>query len=365
MYISENSGHHHASLAIEKAFHMLSDDVEVRGVNSFHYTNPILEKIVNRTYMSVIKNRPEVWGYLYDNPKVVRGTQRLKESIHRYNSGKMKKLIDEFMPDAVACTQAFPCGIIADYKKSSGAKLLLAGVLTDYAPHSYWIYDSVDMYFVPSEETGAKLAANGVAKDRIQRVGIPIDPKFNRINNKEKILNSLGLSAAEPVILVMGGSQGIGPMIEIARILDGLEMPVQVIAVTGNNKKIYAGLKKIIPSFRRKFLVFGYTENIDELMEVSSFIISKPGGITVSEALSKALPILIVDPIPGHEAMNTEHLVKNKVAIRVENLRDLGIIAKELLSNSSALANMKDRAKAFSSPDSASRIARAVLTRIM
>ena len=220
MYISKNSGHHHASVAIENALHKLSDDIETSNINSFCYTNPILEKIINRTYMSIIKRRPEVWGYLYDNPNVVKKTQKLRDSIHRYNSKKMRALLDEFKPHAVICTQAFPCGIIADQKKTYRTNLLLCGVLTDYAPHSYWLYDAVDLYFVPSEETKEKLILNGIAKDKIKLTGIPIDLRFQKIIDRQKVIENLGLSPDLPVVLIMGGSQGVGPMKEILPILD-------------------------------------------------------------------------------------------------------------------------------------------------
>ena len=90
MYITEYSGHHRASLAIENALRQLSGSLQIRNINGFAYTNPILEKIINTTYMTVIRNRPEVWEYLYDNPKVLRSVQGLRDVIHRYNSRKLK-----------------------------------------------------------------------------------------------------------------------------------------------------------------------------------------------------------------------------------------------------------------------------------
>ena len=101
LYISEDSGHHCASIAIEKALHQLDPQTETLNINSFNYTNPILEKVINRTYMGVIKRTPEIWDYLYDNPKVLKNTQRLREMIHRFNTGKLKVLLDEFKPNAV------------------------------------------------------------------------------------------------------------------------------------------------------------------------------------------------------------------------------------------------------------------------
>lgn len=365
MYISANSGHHSASLAIEKAFRELSSDIEIMNVNSFHYTNPILEKIVNRAYMGVIRRTPEVWGYLYDNPKIVKRTQSLRESIHRYNSQKTKVLLENFNPDAVICTQAFPCGIVADYKKTSGSRVMLAGVLTDYAPHSYWLYDNVDIYFVPSREAKERFVSNGVSADRIYLTGIPIDPKFKKILDRKKIMGSLGLSEEKPVVLIMGGSQGIGPIKDLLKILNKSSLHFQIIVVAGGNKKLHRYLKKIAPRLDKKTFVFGYANNIDELMEISSVIITKPGGITISEALAKGLALFIVKPIPGQEQMNTEHLIKNRVAIRVDNLQDTGIFIKELLSNREALKNLRERAREFSKPSSALDIAKTILTKLM
>ncbi|MFH1594213.1 MAG: glycosyltransferase [Candidatus Omnitrophota bacterium] len=365
MYISENSGHHSASLAVEGALHALSDDIETKSVNSFNYTNPILEKIVNRAYMGIINRTPEVWGYIYDNPRVVKSTQNLKAAIHKYNSHKMKDLLEGFKPHAVICTQAFPCGIVADYIKTFGLKFMLSGILTDYAPHSYWVYDNVDMYFVPSEETKERLIANGIQRDKIKLTGIPIDHRFKKFVDKKKVKESLDLSPEEPIVLVMGGSQGVGPIVDIAKTLNNVCRTFQIIIVCGKNRRLYENLKKAARRFTKKIVILGYVSKIEELMDISSFVISKPGGITVSESFAKGLPVLIVRPIPGHEQMNTEHIVKNRVAVKVENLRDLDTIITELLSNPQALANMQERARNFSRPDSALDIAKTVLERIM
>ena len=112
MYISYNSGHHRASIAIEKALKTLAPDTKVLNNNGFNYTNPILERVINRTYMSVIKRKPQLWDYLYDNPKVFKKTQALRDFIHNMNFDKLQGLLADFKPDAVVCTQAFPCGMV-------------------------------------------------------------------------------------------------------------------------------------------------------------------------------------------------------------------------------------------------------------
>lgn len=361
LYISEDSGHHCASIAIEKALRWLDKSNETLNINSFNYTNPILEKIINKTYMSVVKRTPEIWDYLYDNPKVLKKTQKLREMIHRFNIGKLTALLDEFKPDSIVCTQAFPCGMIADYKKSLRLDIPLVGVLTDYAPHSYWIYDNVDRYIVPSENTAQKLIDNGIEPSRIVEFGIPIDPKFRDPLNKTEIFKKISLDEHITTVLIMGGTQGLGPIKELVRLLDRSFLNLQIIIATGNNKNLYRYLTRRSRYFRKKILVLPYTDNIDELMQISTIIVTKPGGITTAEALAKGIPMLIVNPLPGQEAMNTRYLLEEGVALKSESPEDAVTLLEELLYNKNKLAQMGIRAKNISKPDSAINIAKLVL----
>lgn len=360
MYISQNSGHHRACIALDRALHMMDKTFSVRSVNSFNYTNPILEKIINQTYMTVIKRKPEVWGYLYDNPVVIQKTRRLKDSIHRYNSGKMRALIEDYRPDVVVCTQAFPCGIIADLKKSYDIKSKLIGILTDYAPHSYWIYDNVDAYVVPSPDTGAKLEENGVPGSKIKPFGIPVDPKFYAAMDKEELFEKHSLDKDAPVILVMGGGQGLGPTRKLISLMDKSEVKMQIVAITGTNKKLYRALIRASKRFHKKVRILEYTEDVHEFMSISSAILTKPGGITTAEAMSKNLPIVIIKPLPGQEAMNTDFLLRNNMAVKANDESEAIILLEELLKNGEKLESIRSNMRAHAHSDSSLRIARLI-----
>lgn len=358
LYISEDSGHHCASIAIEKALKKLDPSIETLNINSFNYTNPILEKIINRTYMSVVKRTPEVWDYLYDNPKVMKQAQKLRDMIHHFNKGKLKTLFEEFKPDGVICTQAFPCGLIADYKKTFNLEMPLIGVLTDYAPHSYWIFDRVDKYIVPSIETGQKLVDNGVDPAKIIPYGIPIDEKFSIDLDREEIFRKLGLDPKIPVVLIMGGTQGLGPIKELVMIIDRLPLALQMVIPTGINKKLFKWLKQHKHCLKKKALILPFADNIDELMQISTIILTKPGGITTAEALAKGLPMLIINPLPGQEAMNTKFLLKEGVAVKAETCSDAGVLLEELLYSNTKLKLMGSKAVSLAKPDSALNIAK-------
>ncbi|MBM3253144.1 MAG: glycosyltransferase [Candidatus Omnitrophica bacterium] len=361
MYISEESGHHRASLAIEKALKIIEPNIDTLNINAFNYTNPILEKIINKTYIGIIKRTPEMWEYLYDNPKIVKNTQGLRDLIHKFNSGKLMNLLEDFYPSVICCTQAFPCGMVADYKKTYGFPVSLIAVLTDYMPHSYWIYDNVDYYIVPSEDTKLRLIENGIPNEKIRVFGIPVDPGFSNGVDRKFVFNRIGLNETLPVVLLMGGSQGLGPMAEIALSLDRLKIEFQLVIICGHNSKLKKFLERKRGRFKKSVLIFEYVDNINEFMAISSLIITKPGGLTTAEALSRNLPMVIVNPIPGQETNNTNFLLKTGVALKAESEDDISVLTLELLNSRNKLNQMKELTKNVSKPNASIDLAKFIL----
>lgn len=361
MYISEVSGHHNATIAIEKALRALEPQAEISNINAFNYTNPIAEKIVNSIYMGIIKVAPGIWDYLYDNPKVVKRLEKAKQNVHKKNTPKLKRLFERLKPDVVVCTQAFPCGMVAFYKKKYGLNLPLIAVLTDYVPHSYWVYDDVDYYITPSEDVSQRLINKGVPAEKVKSLGIPFDPKFNEHLNRNSVFHKHRLSPDIPTLLIMGGGQGLGPIKTIVRSLEKVDKDIQEIVVTGTNKKLYNSLRRKVKNYKKKIIVFGYAQNINELMHISDLVISKPGGVTTSEVLAKGKPMIIVKPLPGQEANNTAYLTQKGAAIKLEEAREINLIVEELLNSPSRLNQLRDCVKQISRPNSSMDIARLLL----
>jgi processive 1,2-diacylglycerol beta-glucosyltransferase len=354
-YISKHSGHYHAAMALEQAFSLQSRDVDVVKINAITHTNPILGNIVNRAYLEVINKKPEIWGRIYDNPEFMKKTKRARAALHRFNMSKIRKLIERTSPDIVYCTQAFPCGLVADYKRTLSVSLPLVGILTDHAPHSYWLYDEVDFYVVPSPETGKKLQEKGIPPEKIKAFGIPVAPKFRERHVRDGIIDEFGLKKDMPTVLMMGGSQGLGAMEETVLALGNAPLrKYQIVAVTGSNKRLYRKLKKHVESNGLDHVsILPYVGNIDLLMEVSDVIVSKAGGMTTAEALAKSLPMVIVNPFPGHERMNTDYLVGKGVAVEVTECAHLKDKLNELFDAPAIIEKMRENIRAIARPNSA------------
>ena len=361
MYITKVSGHRQAIVAIQRSLKQLDPAIEAPTVNGFGFTYPILEKVVNKAYMSVIKRTPKVWDYMYDNPKIVKNSQSIKNFLHKSSYEKIAKLFKRHKPDAVVCTQAFPCGMVAHYKRDHNLKTTIIGVLTDFSPHSFWINDGVDYYVVPSVEAKERFIKKGVPSDSIKVYGIPMRAKFSTQLDRQPIANKLGLDLNIPTIVVMGGGQGLGPIKAIVKSLIKVKMEFQLVVLVGVNKKIINSLKRYTKRSKKKILIFEFANNVDELMELATIIITKPGGITTAECLAKGLPMVIVDPIPGQEMRNTDFLIKKGIGIRIDDTSDIGEEVEFLLKSPERLAAMSKSAYENAKPYAALDVAKLIL----
>lgn len=350
-----------AAMAIEDSIRILNRNVETLNINHFRYTNPVLAQLIMKTYHSMLKRRPELWDYLYDNDNVRERTKGFRGLLHKLNSTKIHRLLEWYKPDVIVCTQAFPCVAMAEYKRAKGSDIPIIGVVTDYIAHSYWIDPDVDLYIVPTTEGKERLEKLGVDKDKIDVIGIPISPKFCMPLDAKKLKQKLKIDSGKPVVLVMGGSQGMISMDEIVKYLAKLPLDMHLIIVCGINKQLYKRLMKIRSRLKIHMILYKYVNNIEELMSISDLIVTKPGGLTVSESLAKGLPMVIVNPIPGQEAKNTEFLVRNKVAVKATDARDVARQAGDLVSSPAALRQMKHHISSIARPRAAFEIAERII----
>jgi processive 1,2-diacylglycerol beta-glucosyltransferase len=299
---------------------------------------------------------------MYDNPEFQNRTRAIRNLLNRGNSKKLEKVLNEFQPDIVICTQAFSCGVMASWKLAKQRNTpYLVGVLTDFVAHRYWAHDKVNLYIAPNEETKATLHAQGVPASRVKVHGIPIGKQFLQPTDKEALIAKLGLRPNLPKLLLMGGSLGLGPMKSVIRKLDKLPQPFDIIAVTGKNGQLKEQLERKGKKLRHPTAIFGFVENVNELMDISEVVVTKPGGITTAECLAKQLPMIMINPIPGQEAKNCELMITQNVAVQAEDANDVVLFVDEFLRNPEKLRQMRAAAGLLGRPDAAENAAREVL----
>ena len=363
LYLTKHSGHYAAAVAIEEAARALDPKLESMLLDSFSHANPMLSRVTMRAYLAILKTAPEIWELMYDNPEFKERTAKIRELLNRGNSKKLQRLLAEFRPDVVVCTQAFACGVLASWKQATGNGWpVLVGVLTDFVAHRYWAHEKVDLYIAPNEETKATLTSQGVRPERARVIGIPISDKFSQTVDKAAVIRNLKLRPGLPKILVMGGSLGLVPMKSVIRKLDRLPQPFDIIAVTGNNEELKEQLERKGRRLRHHTIILGFVQNVHELMDIAEIVVTKPGGITTAECLVKQLPMVIINPIPGQEAKNTEFLLAHDVAVQAEDANDVMLYVDEFLRNPAKLHRMREAARALGRPHAAHDAAHEILS---
>jgi processive 1,2-diacylglycerol beta-glucosyltransferase len=354
---SAGAGHMRAADAVEKAIRLRNAATEVHHLDVLKYTNQVFRNLYSKAYIELVNKAPEVLGWLYDHLDEPRPNDPLRQAFDRLNANPFIRFLQRYKPDAAICTHFLPSGIISSLKSHGRIELLNTVVVTDFDVHGMWLSSRVDQYFVPLEETLVHLKALGVPDALITRTGIPIDPVFAEQKDKRAMREKHGLAVDRFTILVSAGGFGVGPVGHIMLSLAKLKTPAQVVAVCGKNQALQDELKKAIHELesnsRVSFHLIGFTTEMDELMSAADLFVGKPGGLTTSESLAKSLPMVVINPIPGQEERNSDHLLEEGAAIRCNNLPVLAYKIDSLLETPGKLAQMADRARLMGKPSAA------------
>ena len=357
LYIVQNSGHHVAARYLETAFHKQCPDIETQCVNLLEHTHPKWGKIIERMYMGTVRRTPELWEALYDNFWVEYLTRRLRKMVQRGKSESLQRLMADFNPDAVVCTQAYPFAVIASFADRHAAHFPLIGLTTDFVPHRFWLVNNGSnvRYVVPTESAAARLMWLGIDEGRIDVFGIPVSA------NTPVAPGALGRLSENRRILVMGGGRGMGIRYRTVRRLDRCPDDFTIDVVCGTNRRLQKQLVRHRHKFKHRIRIRGYVRNAVALMYRSDLMLTKPGGMTLAEAICAGVPLLLVHPLPGQEKGNAEVLVHHGAALHIKNEYDVTRSVTTLLNNPKLPMMMREKALALARPDAADRIVRHVL----
>lgn len=353
---STGGGHMRASKAIESYMLKQDKDINVKIVDSLLYISPILNKTITSGYVYLATKTPKLYGKLYDLSNKDRKFSNFVTRINNIFANKLLPLIDDFKPDVIITTHPFPTEMVSRLKLKNEINIPLICIMTDYAPHKAWLSEKVDAYIVANDDMVAKMVAQGVSEEHIYPYGIPVDEVFFEEEEKQLVLEELNLDKNLPTILMMAGSFGVANVFDIyANIID-IDLDFQIILVTGKNKKLYNQFEEVVGNSPKNTKLIYFTNEINKFMQASDIIITKPGGLTVTEALACNIPMAIFDAIPGQEEENAEFLIKHNMAVRISDGNSCREAIVRLLEDNGKLENMKEACKSFDKNDSSKNI---------
>lgn len=358
---SAGAGHVRAAQAIEKAFKETGDgERQVQHFDVLNYTNKVFRHLYSKAYIDLVNKMPEVPGWFYDQLDKPWKNERRRLALDKLNTRPFVKLLRHYQPDLIVCTHFLPAEIVSWLKAKERLLSPQAIIVTDFDVHAMWLVHHYERYFVALDEARAYLEALGIPAHKITVSGIPIDPVFAVKKDKQEMRVKHGLAPDRTTILLSAGGEGVGAVDALISALLSLQHRAQIVAICGRNEELKRRLTRMAARIKPDAAVllkpFGYTLEIDELMTASDLVIGKPGGLTTSEALAKGLVFVIVNPIPGQEERNSDHLLEASVAIRCNNLPTLSYKLDRLLADQSRFKAMQANAKRMGRPNAAKEI---------
>jgi len=358
---SSGAGHVRAAQALEHAF-QLRGGCRVEHVDALDHVSKLFQHLYDEAYISLVRRAPDLMGLLYDRMDQPWRHPSRRLALDRLNTRPMIRMLRHVQPDLCVATHFLPAEILAWLiaKKRLHAKNAI--VVTDYDVHAMWLCRTVDRYYVALPESAEYLAGIGVPREKLRVTGIPVDPLFEMPADRNQARRRLGLALDRPVLLISAGGYGLGPVEQLVCDLLALERPLQIVAVAGRAERLKRRLDELVRSVGKsahekgRLVAIGFTKEMDQYMAAADILIGKAGGLTTSEALARELPMVLIEPIPGQEERNADHLLEAGAAIRCNNPPAAAWKIGNLLDNPGKMQSMRAAAKAMSRPAAARTI---------
>ena len=355
---SSGAGHVRAAQALEKAF-LSRGDCTVEHIDALTLVSKVFQQLYDKAYIKMVRRAPELMGLLYDRTDQPWRHPRPRLALDRLNTQPMIRMLKKLQPDLCVATHFLPAEILAWLIAKDKLHARHTIVVTDYDVHAMWLCRTVDRYYVALPESAEYLARIGVPREKLRMTGIPVDPVFEKRVNQAEARRRLGVDSQAQIVLIAAGGYGLGPVEQLVKGLLALQRPWQIVAIAGKSEKLKKRLEPIsrgagkLPGGEDRLVTVGFTQEMDQYMAAADLLVGKAGGLTTSEALARALPMAIVEPIPGQESRNADHLLEAGAAVRCNNLPAAPWKIAGLLECPEKLGAMKRAAAKMARPDAA------------
>jgi len=349
-YVSAGAGHFRAAQALDNQFRKNSPSWRIELVDVLAFAKPVFRITYLWGYNFMVSFARWLWAiafYLTSSTILHPIINPICFLITRINTSAFRDFLIRENPDYLISTHFLPSEIISDLKKSHQINSKLITVITDFGVHPFWLSANADIYVGACTYTKEKLILNAVKPETIKVLGIPIDPKFQRIPQRGALFKKFNLDERKFTVLIVTGSFGIGP---IEKIVDVLHRDAQVLVVCARNKKLFVRLKeKNYPQVR----VFGFIDNIEELMGLADIAITKPGGLSICEILAMELVPIFISAIPGQETENVKALESYGVAKTARSVDEIKKIVLDYQAHPEELSRIKENIRRIKKPSAA------------
>lgn len=312
-------------------------------------SNPIFTEITQYLYLKSFTIGKQFYRMFYYGVDKIYN-KKLLTLYFKLGNKRLHELINKEQPDIIINT--FPIIVVPEYRRRTGIVIPTYNVLTDFCLHKIWVHKNIDKYYVASKRVKEKVMSLGIHPAAVKVTGIPIRSQFEEILDEDAIYDKYHLDKTKKTLLVMAGAHGVLKNVKelCESFLENENM--QTVVVCGNNNALKESLEGISGKNKKNLKLLGYVERVDELFRIASCMVTKPGGITLSEAAAVGVPVILYKPVPGQEKENALFFQENDAAIVVNRSEEVYDAVSKLLQDDKKLKRMKRNIKKLHHPNS-------------
>lgn len=357
--ISAGGGHNAAAAAISDYIYQAEPNSNVVIIDTLKYISPVLDKVFIGTYLNSLKIYPKAYNFIYSaSNKPDESFTLVVDKIEEMIATRLLPLLKELKPDIILATHPFTSQMVNLLRKKHKVKTPSLVVMTDYGIHTMWVHPDIDYYVVAHESMIPELTELGRTQESTLPLGIPVRASFKSEVDRTTTLEKIGLDPNLLTVTLMGGSLGMGRIRNILNELDDIPRKFNIAVITATNEKLYDEAVEISLKSDKSIAVLKYCDFMNAMMNASDLLVTKPGGLTIAEAMISGVPLAIFSAIGGQEGQNNHFLVRNGLAIDIGNGEGSGKLIEDLLFNEERLFAMAEHTKLFAKPDSTEHIYR-------
>jgi len=357
LFLTVTAGQGHNSTSFALASYLETQGVNCTVLDTYKYLSKLIGDLVDVGYTSMARHSPKLHLLMYDKAEKASSSEKARKNYLPYtiaeaSKSKMQKYIETKKPDVIICTHIFTAIIISQMRRDGvlDDKVPVFGIVTDFTLHPFWEDTEMDYYVVANELLLFEAQRKGIDADKLLPYGIPVKEEFSVDVPASEARTQLNLRD-KTTLLLISSSVGFGNITDVLSDIDKVPMDFQTVIICGRNKRLS---KKIINTpYNKDVIVVDYVDNMELYMDAADIIITKPGGLTVSEALTKRKPLIITDPIPGVETRNAYFLINNNLAVYAGKYSRICDVIMQLYSRPEKLSQMKQAQDAYGKKHSA------------
>ena len=358
--VPAGGGHYQTARAVCDYLNTL-DNAQCEILDIAENTNGFVKGFISNGYLFTTTALPAGYRFFYNlmNKRTKHSFTFVSRLLYWVCGKKLVKYIESYKPDVVVSTHPFATVVLNIHAKKHKLNTKIISIITDLTIQPMWEQTTSDYFITASDLLSYQALVKWGSCDNVLPLGIPISTKFSQKTEKAQARASLSFPD-KFTVLVMMGSMGYGSAAaKLIRELDSLTDDFHIIAVCGNNKTLKARIEKL--KINKSLTAYGFVNNVADLMDTADCIITKPGGLSSSEALAKNLPIILANPIPGHEDRNQEFLVNNGAAVALSKTFKVSEAVYQLIHSENMCKRLSENAHHLAKPDATRNLAELIL----